>query len=261
MSNSDDSDDEGGNESSSIEGGFRSSRRTRNFVDSWPSQLPRRKSESYIHDSPPDEKDSNLASRYTILTFSNTHVLDDDYVLSFYGIRPYELLEIHPAGSIVRLPREVMVQYVRPYFEARVMALRAVRTDSFPSDREGLADRVAARRSKNGKIGKGRLVSSDPLVYGMFGDKNEPKKKNKKVTKTEWKERWVVIHQGVLSLCSDRLVCSFHPFLLNAPLTNFCLGSKSFHSHSTHVNHSFSWCRTFGKAFHFTRCGSTYCMC
>ena len=47
------------------------------------------------------------------------------HIMYWYNILPYELLEIHPAGSTIRLPGEVVAHYVRPYFEAHVWAAMA----------------------------------------------------------------------------------------------------------------------------------------
>jgi hypothetical protein len=255
-SNGDDSDDEGGNGSSSVEDSARYSKTNRKLAESWPSHLPRRRSESCIDDAPPAEGAVN--TRYTILTFSNTHILEDDFVLSQYNIHPHELLEIHPAGCIVRLQREVMVHYVRPYFEARVKALRKAPSSS---SKEAFVDRVGAGRSKTAKTaGKARLVSSDPLVYGMFGDRSEPKKK--KTTKLEWRERWVVIHEGVLSLCNDRSVRPIHLlFIYPTRILTFFKGLKSFPAHSSFVFRRLPWRRTFEKHPRSSSYRPTYRMC
>ena len=156
---------------------------------------------------------SDLSTRYQILTFSNAHVLDDDFLLSWYNLRPYELLEIHGADSIVRLPRELITHYVRPYFEARARALKAVSRDYWETSREVFVDKMGGG-GKTSKSGKERLVSSDPLAYAAKG-----KKKTKK-TKLEWRDRWIVIHQGVLSLCNDRSVRSL---ALSVYICNFVL--------------------------------------
>jgi hypothetical protein len=60
----------------------------------------------------------NLSGQYTILTCS--HLLDGDFSLLWHNLLPYESLKIHSAGYIVRLPRNVVVHYNQPYFEARV---------------------------------------------------------------------------------------------------------------------------------------------
>ena len=72
------------------------------------------------------------------------------------------------------------------YVEARIRALRVVSRDHWQSSKEAFVPRVGS------KLSKGRLVSSDPLTYGMFREKE--KKKQKQML--EWRERWVVIHQG-----------------------------------------------------------------
>jgi hypothetical protein len=61
-----------------------------------------------------------------VLTFSNVHILKDDFRLSWSNLHPYELLERYSVGGNVRLPREVIVHYVRPYFKANVKALATV---------------------------------------------------------------------------------------------------------------------------------------
>ena len=67
-----------------------------------------------------------LADHYVLISFSTGTILEDIYSLSRYKLRPYELLEIHRSGTVVLLPREVAVEYVQPYFHARVKALLAV---------------------------------------------------------------------------------------------------------------------------------------
>jgi hypothetical protein len=55
--------------------------------------------------------------------------------------------------------------------------------------------------------GKGRFTSSDPLPFAEI-DKEKSKKKKKR-QKLEWKDRWVVIYQGILSVCKDWSVRSY----------------------------------------------------
>jgi hypothetical protein len=167
-----------------------SENRNRNLAHAWHSKPPRR-SESSADDppSPSAHDNNNSISQYIILTFSNGLILDDDFLLSWYDIRPYELFEIHLAGSIIRLPREIVVHYARPYFEARVKS---------PS----LVGKVGSRSGKILKGGRDKLTSSEALIN-----------KSKRRTKLDWRDRWVVIHQGVLSLRKDRMVSSFPLFL------------------------------------------------
>jgi hypothetical protein len=66
------------------------------------------------------------------------------------------------------------------------------------------------------KGGKGRFALSDPLPYAQIDKEMEKSKKQKKKRpKLEWKDRWVVIHQRILTVCKDRSVrsCLFDGFL------------------------------------------------
>lgn len=146
-----------------------------------------------------NESAKQLSTRYTLVTFSTGHILEDDFFLSWYNLRPYELLELHLAGAVVSLPREVMLDYVKPYFMAKVKVLR----------KEGDVPREGSIRIPQGT--KVHAYSSDP-----------PARKKGKM-KLEWKERWVIIHQGVLNLCKNRTV-----------------GVLALHSHFFHLCRSFS---------------------
>lgn len=129
-----------------------------------------------------NESTKQLSTRYTLLTFSTGQILEDEFLLSWYNLRPYELLELHLAGAVVGLPREVMLDYVKPYFMAKVKALR----------KEG--DLLYEGSMRIQQAGKGQSYSPDTSM----------RKKGK--IKLEWKERWVIIHQGVLNLCKYRTV-------------------------------------------------------
>lgn len=129
----------------------------------------------------PNPKDENdAAARYMLVTFSTGQILEDDFTLSWYKLRPYELLELHRAGELVPLPRHELHSYVSPYLEVPVLALRVVWREGKEKNREG-----------DGQTGSG---SSG---------------RTKRRSKLEWSQRWVIIHQGILRLCRDRSV-SFH---------------------------------------------------
>jgi hypothetical protein len=108
----------------------------RYMAQSWQSL---RRSESST-DKPPvnmaTASHSSITAQYVVLTFLNAHILDDNFRLSWYNLHPYELLEILSTEGIVRLPREVVVHYVRPYFEANVARHRLHR-DSLALRRVG----------------------------------------------------------------------------------------------------------------------------
>jgi hypothetical protein len=86
-------------------------------------------------DSPMDPLTSTAGAaalpphHYPMLAFSTGQLLEDDYSLAWYRLRPHELLELHPPGTIVRLQREVMLEYVKPYLELDVRALRVITSD------------------------------------------------------------------------------------------------------------------------------------
>ncbi|KDQ49309.1 hypothetical protein JAAARDRAFT_200950 [Jaapia argillacea MUCL 33604] len=65
-------------------------------------------------------------SRFTLLSFSTTRILQDEYTLAWYGLQPYEFLEMHPVSGIVKVDRGIVAKYVEPYFEERVRTVRVV---------------------------------------------------------------------------------------------------------------------------------------
>lgn len=133
---------------------------------------------------------SPVTDQYTLISFSTGTILEDDYALSWYNLRPYELLEMHRAGKVVQLPREVLSEYVQPYFEAKVRALRAIW-----SPKSGRFESPAHHKANYSPRGKDKMPIP-PL---------QPDKKRKKA-KVEWKDRWVFINQGTLTLCKDSTV-------------------------------------------------------
>jgi len=90
-----------------------------------------------------------------------------------------------------------VVHYVRPHFEANVKALATVARHDWTSSSEGLVS--LAKGGKMLKGGKGRFASSDQLLYAEI-DKEKERSKKKKRLKLECKDRWVVIHQGILTV-------------------------------------------------------------
>lgn len=156
---------------------------------------------------------ARISALYSLVTFSTGCTLEDDFPISWYKIRPYELLEMHLAGSVVTLPRQIMVEYVKPYFEAKVKSLRVVWKER--DSGLGVASLgVGTSDSSGRKIHKGRRGRSrsmDPLSSAgsdrLNVDTDGNGKGKKKRTRLEWKDRRVVIHQGVLNLCKNRMVC------------------------------------------------------
>ncbi|KAF7424872.1 hypothetical protein PC9H_010183 [Pleurotus ostreatus] len=132
---------------------------------------------SSAHADPRDS--SNSASQYTLIRFSTGQILEDDFTISMYDIRPYELLEIHRANVIVNLPRHILRDYIRPYWEGPIKVLRVVwRDDPGPTKHED------------------RHYRDDlPRVRGQ--------RERKTKTALEWRDRWIVIKAGVLLVFKD----------------------------------------------------------
>lgn len=108
----------------------------------------------------------------------------------------------------MNLPRQVLMEYILPYFEARVKALRVVRGNNVDPKASVGVDSAKEKNGIKSKISKGnkvRLIMSDPLPR-MTTNSDEKKDQKKRRAKLEWRERWVIIHQGVLNLCQGRLV-------------------------------------------------------
>lgn len=148
---------------------------------------------------------SPVTDQYTLISFSTGTILEDDYALSWYKLRPCELLEMHRSGKVVQLPREIMSEYVQPYFESKARALRAVW-----SVKSGRFESPAA----TGNRLRGRSRDKISTVHIPL----QPEKKRRKA-KVEWKDRWIVINHGTLSLCKDS---SGGTPLHHFPLTSLC---------------------------------------
>ena len=176
--------------------------------------------------SVPDSPTETLAAplpphHYPMLAFSTGQLLEDDCSLAWYRLRPHELLELHPPGTIVRLQREVMLEYVKPYFELDVRALRVVTNDK-DKDRDkdkdkdtyALGSTCAADMSSPNKIRK----SKDPAQADSRGSSAvgcggngaaspaPPSMRKRRKMKLEWRDRYLVIRQGMLSLFKSRTV-------------------------------------------------------
>ena len=143
---------------------------------------------------------------YTLVTFSTCQILDDNCILSWFGLHPYELLEMHPAGVVISLPREIVAEYVRPYFEAKVQALRLIKK------RVGEGSPRRNGRSADGT--QSAPHAADPVAEEVLGNERRDKRRKESRTTVEWGDRWLVIHRGILSIGNDRSVRSRNLFAL-----------------------------------------------
>ena len=119
-----------------------------------------------------------LLSKYTLVSFSCGYILEDEGSLSWYNLRPFEILELHRVGGIVPLPRTGL-SYVDPYFETPVQ----------------ISERPYPRRPRRPQKQTRSMEEQQHTV--------------------EWKARWAIIRDGVLNLCKDPNV-SLHVLEIHA---------------------------------------------
>jgi hypothetical protein len=143
---------------------------------------PRQQAQKDLSGQIPKATSSTTLPQYTLLSFSTGQVLEDNALLSWYSVYPHELLELHLHTSLVKLPRDNIANYIKPYFEARVWALKVITRDDESNPRP--AD----------KLGRGT----------DSGEQDREKLLRRRRTKFQWQEKWVIIHQGVFQLCKDR---------------------------------------------------------
>ncbi len=104
----------------------------------------------------------------------------------------------------MRLPRDVMLEYVKPYLELDVRALRAIVNDK---DMHAFGPAYAATDapspSKNKKPKDLTPESSSVAGSGSPAPQSTRKRRKRKL---EWRDRYLVIRQGMLSLFNSRTV-------------------------------------------------------
>ncbi|KAF7979766.1 hypothetical protein HWV62_40786 [Athelia sp. TMB] len=211
--------------------------RSRSFTDYWQSN-PQRRSESTASGmSSASGTLQSHSTNYILISFSNAHILEDTMELSSYKLRPYEMLELHPARHPICLHREDLSEYVRPYFEARVRALRNTNKENKSSDGFlGTMVNIGSSGKRTGlglKIGKQKIAlhhsepgSARDYVRHLGRDeaqsinqsenrdgKKHPEKQKK--FKVQWKDRWLVVHEGHISLRDRESIDTTNPIPLN----------------------------------------------
>lgn len=159
--------------------------------------------------APTPSECKNISSRYVLVAFSTGQILEDDFPVSWYNLRPYELLEMHMAGAVVSLPREIKAEYVQPYFECKVKCLRIVWGERLRNETSSMSSgkvRIKVRRKRSGsQTTSGNQSKSLNTEEEVTSSKDSSKtEKKRRRTKFEWRERWVVVHQGMLNVCRHR---------------------------------------------------------
>lgn len=177
-----------------------------------------------------DQEPQITTHTYTLFRFSTCQILEEDCQVSWYDIQPHELVELHssflpptfasslvspmsipslptdsvaltqtksaqkkkaspitltdqkgdlPIPSLTALLRHTPTLYIQPYWQGWVRALRVVsRIQTTPA-------------------------SDEPPHPSLGDDDREGNGDRKHGERIEWRERWVVIHDGVINICKS----------------------------------------------------------
>ncbi|KAJ7763573.1 hypothetical protein DFH07DRAFT_1018273 [Mycena maculata] len=127
----------------------------------------------------------DLFAQFTLLRFATGQLLEDDLPLSFYDLHADELLELHRLGVVVALPRAHPKRYLDAYWEGWVRVLRM------------------------------RPVEDEEDAWPLY------RVRTAETRTLEWRERWLVVREGIVYLCRDesRLIHTL-PLTELAALTN-----------------------------------------
>ena len=114
-------------------------------------------------------------------------------------------------GTDMRLPRETMVEYVQPCFEAQVRAQSVVWKEPHSSSAHHSPESSAGGGGDGGgnRITKSRsddlswcvVGSVDVFNSNRVGD-DGGKDKQKRKTKREWEDIWLIIRHETMTLCA-----------------------------------------------------------
>lgn len=150
----------------------------------FPKSPPKRKRRT-THQQPVGPSPSS----YVLLRFSTGQILEDDFTVDWYSIRALELLEIHPIDIFVKLPRHTISEYCSPFFHAKVRLLRVLEGKLHFQD-QGLTDDFDPESTRI-----------------MIGPRPERIVDKHYKTRFDWRDRWLVIKDGVLHVCKSE-VCT-----------------------------------------------------
>lgn len=136
-------------------------------------------------------------------------------------------LSLSPTPFLTSLPRNNPEAYVQPYWEGWVRVLRVVyRPEGDPYGLFGPQGVAAPPINVHGGFdtsGGLALWAKDPGLFIKDGDlarkhQNAPegsKDATKRRTKMEWRDRWVIIRDGFITLCKDRHVSFLFNFTIS----------------------------------------------
>lgn len=98
----------------------------------------------------------------TLIRFSTGQILEKHFTILDYGIKPYELIEIHRLGVMTKLPREITFKYIEPYWEGWVKSLRVIYREPRVVAEARLQARDEATRRREERFYQVSDDSSDP---------------------------------------------------------------------------------------------------
>ena len=175
-----------------------------------------------------DQEPQITTHTYTLFRFSTCQILEEDCQVSWYDIQPHELVELHSSflpptfasslvspmsmsspppdnvalthtkstqkkkaspitptdqgglfiPSLTALPRYATKLYIQPYWQGWVRALKVVSRIQTPA-------------------------SDEPPHPSLEDNDREGNGGRKRGERIEWRERWVVIHDGVVNICKS----------------------------------------------------------
>ncbi|KAF8489795.1 hypothetical protein F5888DRAFT_1150429 [Russula emetica] len=136
---------------------------------------------------------------YPMPAFSTGQLLEDDCSFAWYRLRSQELLELHPPGTIVRFPQDVMLEYNKPYLDLDARALHVTVNDramhAFGPAYAAAPDAPSPNKNKKSKD----LAPDCPSIAGSASPALQSTRMGR-MTKLEWRNRYLVIRQGMLNL-------------------------------------------------------------
>ena len=196
------------------------------------SKSPPSKFHARLQQKQTQEQETQIPTNsYTLFRFSTGQILEEDFQVSWYDIQPHELVELHSAflsptlaaslgppvsqptpqtastqkktksalptdqvlphiPSVTVLPRHIPNLYIQPYWQGWVRVLRFLwRKQMVPPSDE--------RRRPS-------FEAQDP--YSAIGREGGEERGRKQVGRAEWRERWVVIHDGFVNIAKGPTV-------------------------------------------------------
>lgn len=156
--------------------------------------LPPRQSSSSIRPDSEEREAESTDSRvrpgsYILVSFSTGMTFDDELQIKSCEITQKELLELHIAPYVVNLHRSSPRNYILPYFEAEVYALReSKRVD-------GELEGELRRRDHEIRNRDDQRAAEPPT---------RKERLKKRLARHEWKKRWLIIHDGQFILSVQR---------------------------------------------------------